>query len=220
MGIDITRICNHNLHFTNQEQFVNNLSNAFNCQVVPYYTNDEKLIGADGSMYLEDTDDKTVQDIIDKKDVLSLNIINSKTTNGYDYFYINPFVAEFSQDEYYVGRWHSVKHFAKELKEKGFPTKQFYETNQDDYWFLNRKKYYDFIKPIGGTQSVIFCDDHHQKWLDYFADNWTIEDFIEWGKKDFIFIEFKDLVHFDFPEKKPEYYNVFILDNFEDLKSL
>ncbi len=219
MGIDLARICNHNLHFNNQVQFVNNLSKAFNCNVVPHYTNDENLIGADGAMYLDEVDDKTVQDVIDDKDIVSMHVTNSKTPNEYDLFYINPFVAEFSQDEYYIGRWNTVKHIADELKENGFPNKAFYETNKDDYWFLNRKKYYDFIKTIGGTQSVIFCDDKHQEWLDYFADNYTIDDYIEWGKKELIFVEFKDLIDFDFPEKKPDYHNVFILDNFEDLKA-
>ena len=45
-----------------------------------------------------------------------------------------------------------------------------------------------------------------------------MEQFINWGKKEFIYVKFQDLVNFDFPGKHPDYYNVFIEDDFEDLQ--
>ena len=93
MGIDLTRICNHNLHFNNQDEFVNKMSKAFNSNVIPYYTQDKNLVGVDGDMCLDDVDNKTVQDLIEEKDLLSMYVTNSKVPNQFDWFYINPFVA-------------------------------------------------------------------------------------------------------------------------------
>ena len=66
---------------------------------------------------------------------------------------------------------------------------------------------------------ITFCNDLHQEWLEYFfKKKWSVDDFINWGKKELIYVKFSELTTFEFPANEPEYYNVFIEDDFADLK--
>lgn len=85
------------------------------------------------------------------------------------------------------------------------------------YVLREREKVPSAIKKFGSTKMLTFCDDYHDEYLDFIAENWTFDDFVSWGKKELIFVEFEDLPLFDFPQEKPDYYNVMILDNFSDL---
>jgi hypothetical protein len=86
------------------------------------------------------------------------------------------------------------------------------------YVLQKRKLMQPHIQKFGSTRMLTFCSDNHNEYMDHIAGNWTFDDFISWGKKEFIFVNFKDLPLFDLPENKPDCYNVFIYDDFSDFK--
>jgi hypothetical protein len=161
---------------------------------------------------------------IERKELIEFH---NKTATGWNgTFYINPYVMENSLDDCYLYRWDDTARMCRLIRQYGLRTFEEYEGMNPKEWGLpagsyvlkERSKLPSAIDKFGSTQMLTFCSDYHDEYCDYIAENWTFEDFINWGKKEFIFVEFKDLPLFDFPEKKPDYYNVMILDNFQDLQ--
>ena len=161
----------------------------------------------------------TLQDYIDANELIQFE--NQIAENRWDGFiYINPYVMENNLPDCYLGRWNHTAEMCNLISQYGLRT--FEEYKADDlhrqggvgggaYLLEDRKKIPSAVSKFGSKQLLTFCDDYHDEYLDYIAENWTFEDFISWGKQEFIFVEFEDLPFFDFPEKKPDYYNVMIL---------
>jgi len=229
MGIDRANIINHKLHYTNAATLIKQLEQCFQLPVCvsSICDDDDKTTnppkGFDGlSIYTENG--ATLDEWIDEKQLLDFSRIGSDKESGY--FYINLYVMAISLDETYMGRWHNIRKMVTGIKEYGLKSFADYnmpngiisEATEGLYILQMRENAWPHIKNTGATAMVTLCDDHHPEFLDHIADNWTFEDFISWGKKDFIFVDFKDLAGFDFPETMPEMYNVMVYDSFEDLK--
>lgn len=230
MGIDNTHIFNHNIAYTNSKELFAQLEQRLGYSVVNlvYNKNNECAIDLpkafDGIVICTD-DGLTVDDYIKRNELLEFSRISTGNDNGG--FYINSNVVENSLAEVNLLRWQQTAEMCTLIKEYGLTTFDYYCENKADisvgisggvYLLEERKKMYPHIAKFGSTAMLTFCNDHHPEFLEHIANNWTFDDFVSWGKKEFIYIDFKDLQLFDFPEKKPAYYNVFIYDDFSDLK--
>jgi hypothetical protein len=231
MGIDNAHIFNHNMHYNNGNELMEKLRARTGLTVA------NAIMDNDGN-YLEDipgdfvglvvsTDNSlTLNDYMERRELIEFSNKNAKEWSGY--FYINPYVTENSLEDCYLYRWHDTAHMCRLIRQYGLLTFEEYEainaTRQMDvqsgpYVLKERCKMPSAIEKFGSSQMLTFCSDYHDEYCDHIAGNWTFEDFVSWGKKEFIFVGFKDLPLFDFPEKKPDYYNVMILDKFLDLQN-
>lgn len=225
MGIDPAHIINHDLYFKHTDELIKNISQRTN---LPVFT--EMWYFKSGTPEVEAPDDfkgwtihseegQSLQQHFEEGNMLEF-ILKGLTMEDF-HLYINPLAAEIRFEDFYMGRWFEVKYLADWIKDNGIPSLQDYaQTNSElPYMLQNRKRLYEYAKNLGTTKMITFCSDKHQEWLDYFFKNkWGIEDFINWGKEKFIYVEFKDLPYFSFPESLENYYNVFIEDDFEDLR--
>jgi hypothetical protein len=231
MGIDNAHILNHNMHYNNGNELMEKLRARTGLAVV------NGIMDNNGN-YLQDIPDDfvgllvstdnslTLNEYIDRKELIEFNNKTAKEWSGS--FYMNPFVMENSLEDCCLCRWNETAHMCRLIRQYGLLTFEEYEainaTKQMDvqggpYVLKERSQLPSAIERFGSTHMLTFCSDYHNEFLDYIAENWTFDDFVSWGKKEFIFVEFKDFPSFDFPEKKPDYYNVMILDKFEDLQN-
>jgi len=162
---------------------------------------------------------------IGRKELIEFHNKASSGWNGS--FYMNPYVMENSLDDCYLYRWQDTAHMCNLIRQYGLRSFEEYvaidATRQIDvcggpYVLKEREKIRQVIEKFGSTQMLTFCSDYHDEYCDHIAENWMFDDFVSWGKKEFIFVEFEDLPLFDFPEREPDYYNVMILDKFQDLQ--
>lgn len=220
MGVDLTRLSNHSMHYFNAEELLHQIeinTDYSVCEVKEVkgryrYPSD----GFDGWL-VHVEEGKTLQQHIDGKDLIEFSRRNEKL--DWESFYVSPYVLRYTREDFYLGRWTAVKHLADHIREQGLPSPEHYRSHPCGWQLENRKNYFDYCKKLGTTHSVVFCDDKHQEWLDYFVEEtWTFQQFIEWGKNEFLFVNFRDLTQFRFPTAKDDYYNIFIYDDFEDLK--
>lgn len=224
MGIDPVHIINHKLAYKKPEEFIQKLKEATDydtfvgriavSKIVEEIRPPENFVG--WVTYLEDND--TLEERELNRESLREFYLQNNTDDEIN-FYINPHCFDLSGEPFYMGRWFEVKYIADYIREHGIPDKNYYIREDANYIFKNRKNLFEYAQQFGSTAMVTFCSDKHQEWLDVFIEeNWTLEQFIAWGKKELIYVKFQDLVHFDFPDNNPDYYNVFIHDDFKDLK--
>jgi hypothetical protein len=231
MGIDNAHIFNHNMHYNNGKELMQKLCERTGLVV------SNSIMGNDCNYIKDILDDfvglniSTINSLsldqyIERKELIEFH---NKTDSGWNgTFYINPYVMENSLEDCYLHRWHDTAHMCRLIRQYGLLTFKEYEaidaTRQVDvhtgpYVLKERSKLPYAVDKFGSTQMLTFCSDYHDVYCDHIAENWTFEDFVSWGKKEFIFVEFEELPLFDFPDKKPDYYNVMILDKFQDLQS-
>lgn len=231
MGIDNTHIFNHNLQFTTGRQLLDALQQrlripAFNTiwgteeafePIIPLPPNFE-------GVYISTDNGLTLDDYIRQKELLDFSLITKDNDSGF--FYINQHVIKNSLPETYMHRWNQTANLCQLIRDYGFRTIADYEAEGiDKLWGYDfgvgilamRAAMLPHLHKWGSTHRLTFCDDKHPEFLDFIADNWTFEDFISWGKKELIYVDFKDLPYFDFPKHEPDYYNVMIHDDFADL---
>lgn len=230
MGIDNAHIFNHNLKFTNAQELMKELEQRLGLPVVnDVYDEDGNRVkgypeGFDGLVFNTE-DGLTVQDYIEKRLLLDANRISPQDDRGF--LYLNQYIIENSLPEVYLYRWWQTMHMCKVIRLYGSQTFEDYQAQQitlevdvmNGPWVLKqRKAIQPHIATFGSTEMLTFCCDHHSEYMDHIAANWSFDDFVSWGKKEFIYVRFEDLANFDFPENKPDCYNVFIHDSFLDLK--
>jgi hypothetical protein len=221
MGIDLTRLANHAMYYTDAVEMVQKIEAKTGYPVwVSLAENGswpEPPPTFKGWRHYVD-EGKTLQQQLNEHDLITFVRTNEKGEE--EDFELSPYLIDFYSEDFYFGRWFQVQHFADEIREHGLPSPGNYHLHPAEWQLQQRKNYFDYCMKLGSTASVIFCDDLHQEWLEYcYEDLWTLDQFVEWGKKEFIFVRFADLVSFDFPKSKPDYYNVFIYDDFQDLLS-
>ena len=220
MGIDLTRLANHVMSYRNADELVTQIERTTGYPVAIVKEVDGKYQyppDGFGGWFVHVEEGKTLQKLMDEKDLIEFSRRNKKLQ--WESFYINPFVIRYYAEEFYLGRWSAVKYLADNIRQEGMPLPHQYNAHSSGWQFQNRRNYFDYCKTLGASASVIFCDDKHQEWLDYFVDEaWTFEQFVEWGKKEFIFINFQELTQFKFPSDPNDYYRVFIYDDFGDLR--
>jgi hypothetical protein len=229
MGIDRSNIINHKLHYTNAATLINQLEQCFQLPVCvsSMYDDYDKTTHPpdefDGlSIYTKNG--ATLDEWILKKELLEFDRVAPHDPRGF--FYMNPHIMKMSLEETYMCRWYGVRDMCSTIKEYGLKKYADYNitkglvTNAAGGSFIlqMRENAWPHIKKTGATAMLTFCDDYHSQYVDQIEEHWSFDDFISWGKKDFIFVDFKDLANFDFPETKPEMYNVMVYDSFEDLK--
>ncbi|MCB0508007.1 MAG: hypothetical protein R2739_02885 [Chitinophagales bacterium] len=222
MGIDAAHIINHQLTFSNAEEFIHQLKavTGFGTFIkrIRVAKNIEEIHPPANFMgwitHLED------DEILDQK--IAEDGFRSFYLNGSSKqisFEINPYCMELQSDEFYMGRWSSVKYMATYIRENGLPNKADYIHDDNLYMFKNRKNLYEYAQQFGTTEMITFCENKHQEWLDFFYDEkWSLRQFIEWAKKELVFVNFHELNQFDFPEQRPDIFNICIYDDFRDLK--
>jgi len=219
MGIDPTHLINHDLQFTQLGDFVNLFAKRTNMQVKLTQWDQPPVSNYCGW-------DLCYEDYPSLEAYYQTGPLNEIYLRGFLYrddlsMNIHPNTCEVHHNDFYMGRWFQVKYLADWIKGNGIPPPEAYAKESSDVcWILqNRKRLFEYGQWFGIKHMVIFCDDKHQEWLNYFCDDhWSIEQFVEWGKTELLFVKFQDLVNFNFPDDKPDYYNVFIYDDFEDLR--
>ena len=230
MGIDNANIFNHNMHYKNGKELMQKLSARIGLVV------SNAIMGEDCN-YIKDIPDDFVglnistinslglDQYIERKELIEFHNKTDSEWNGT--FYINPHIMENMLDDCYLYRWQDTAHMCSLIRQYGLRSFEEYEainaTRKMDvcggpYVLKEREKVPQAINKFGSTKMLTFCSDYHDEYCDHIAENWTFDDFISWGKKEFILVEFEDLPLFDFPKKKPVYYNVMILDKFKDLQ--
>lgn len=230
MGTDNAHIFNHNLKFSNAKELVASLEDRLKLAVFndifdgSYNPVVSSPAGFSG-LLIQTELPLTLEDYVQRKGLLEFNHIGLEDSRGH--FYINQQVIENSLAEVYLGRWGNTKHMCRLIRKYGLMSFEEYKAEEltmvvdvmnGPYILEDRKNIQPHIKKFGSTAMLTFCSDHHPGFIDHIEQNWSFADFISWGKKEFIYVDFKDLVHFDFPEKSPDCYNVFIYDDFSDLK--
>lgn len=227
MGISITHLTNHDLHFTHTDELIRQIQERTGMPVfVEYYKHDEpeKQIDAPPDFKgwsVRSEDQPSLQAYFEKGGMLTLY---HKTEMGeWIQVYVNTHLLEFSTDDMYMGKWRNVESLVDWINDHGIPAPQDYEhLSVEVAWiFKARKKRFESMYNLGAKdpKMISFCDDIHPEWLDYFfEEQWGMEEFIQWGKEKLIHVKFSALAHFDFPEGERNY-DVFIEDDFEDLKS-
>ena len=229
MGIDNALIFNHNIHYTNAKELITNLERVlnkpvFNCIWDEEYIKHTPYPDAFDGFVIHTEDNKTLDDYL--KENILIEVERSCKNDYVGHLYINPYVVMNSLKDVYLYRWQSTMAMCKIIREYGLKT--FEEYKEDDvlnevgigdgaYVLKARQEILSEIIKLGSTKMITICSDYHDVYIDHIEEGWTFDDFISWGKKEFIFVEFKDLAHFDFPEKRPDCFNVMILDDFSDL---
>lgn len=222
MGIDPVHIINHKLAYKEPNEFLRKLKTATGYDTFVGRMSISQQVNevqprpgfAGWKTYLED--DETIEEKV--------------ANDGFGTFYLsdaelsieleaNPHCIELSSEPFYMGRWSDIKHMTDFIRENGIPDKYYYSREDALYMLKNRKNLFEYTQKFGTSAMITFCGDKHMKWLDYFhCEKWSLERFIQWGKEELIYVDFQELIHFDFPEQQPDYYNVFIYDDFRDLK--
>lgn len=224
MGIDPAHIINHDMYFEHTDDFIKQIEQRTG---LPVFT--EKYFFDNASLDVNAHDDfkgwtthtergLDLQQFFETGEMLEFRK-KGLTANEY-YMYVNPYLLEITNDEFYMGRWSTVKYLADWIRNNGIPSPEYYEDKTEQaLWVLrNRRNLFRHAQTFGTTKMITFCNDKHQDWLNYFFDNkWSMEQFIEWGKKEFIYVKFNELHTFTFPDENG-YYDVFIEDDFEDLQ--
>lgn len=230
MGIDNAHIYNHNMHYTGAKELMQKLTERTGLPVFnSIYDEEYNCVQKEPDDFVGFSvithSSLTLQDYIDRKELLEFENTTSEGWSGY--LYINPFVIKNSLDDCYLYRWNHTVHMCRLIRQYGLRTFKEYEdcraTLLTDVWHgpyvvEARRGLPSAIKRFGSTKMLTFCSDFHDEFLHFISENWTFDDFVSWGKKELIFVTFEDLPYFDFPETKPDYYNVMILDEFKDLK--
>lgn len=227
MGIDSTQLISHNLHYKHTDQLIQQVEERTGMPVLTtryHYEDDSKCVEAPKGFKgwtIRTEDDLTLQEFSATGGMLEM-YAHGVWENTME-IYVNPYLFEFSGDDFYMGRWSAVKAMADYIRENGIPSAKDYGNNSSgQFWlFEARKKLFEFCSffKIPNPVMITFCNDLHQEWLEYFfKKKWSVDDFINWGKKELIYVKFSELTTFEFPANEPEYYNVFIEDDFADLK--
>lgn len=222
MGIDAVHILNHKLAYKEPEEFLRKLKTATGYDSFVGRMSISKPVkevlpppGYTGwQTYLED--DETLEEKVTNDGFRSFYLSGTEHPVELE---VNPDCMELSSEPFYMGRWSGIKYMADFIRENGIPDKDYY--TREDAWYMlkNRKNLFEYTRQFGTSSMITFCCDKHQEWLDYFhVEKWSLEQFIQWGKEKLIYVNFHDLAHFVFPEQLPDHYNVFIYDDFSDLK--
>lgn len=226
MGIDPVHLINHNLWFKHTDEFIAQVQQKTGMPVFTervYDDNRPSILAPPGftGWLIQTENDLSLQQYFETGELMEL-YAEGMGGDGLS-MYVNPHLLKVYCEDFYMGRWSSVKYLADWIYENGIPAPEDYETIPVDVkWiFEHRKNLFDFFK-LFGTQHpkmLTFCNDKHQEWLDYFFEpKWSMDDFINWSKKELIHVKFSELVNFNFPNEQPGYFNVCIEDDFEDLK--
>ena len=222
MGIDNAHIFNHNIAYSNANQLFEQIKKrtgkaVFNDIYNKDGTSITQLPEGFSKLIISTDDAMDADDYIKKNLLLDFSTINIGNDSGH--FYINPYVIENSLPEAYLLRWWDTKLMCDLIREQGLITFEEYQLFNDagSYVLKYRREMQPPIQKMASTAMLTFCSDHHDQYVDHIEQNWSFDDFISWGKKEFIYVVFKDLPLFDFPEKKPDCYKVFIYDNFADI---
>lgn len=230
MGVDTAQIFNHNIQYQNSAQLLQQLQLHLGKPVTNLIYNSAceclTKLPEDYNGYIISTENNTtIENAIEALELLDFTYKSPEDDSGY--FYINPFLIENSLSQIQIPRWQFTAEMCRVIRDFGLHNFDYYEaedvTRMVDYsngcYLLeSRKSMQTHIAKFGSTKMISFCCDYHDVYLEHIANNCSFDDFVSWGKKEFIYVEFKDLHSFDFPEKKPDYYNVFIYDDFSDLK--
>lgn len=231
MGIDNAHIFNHNLRFSNAKELMAALEQRLGLPVVNdiYDTDGNRIKGyAEGfnGLVIKTEDGMTLDDYIEAGRMLDCCRITPEDDSGY--FYINRHVVMNSLPDIYLYWWWATMQMCKLIREYGLQSFEYYKehniTLEVDYWhgpyvLKQRQAIQTEIAKFGSSEMITLCADHHSEYIDHIDENWTFDDFVSWGKKEFIYVPFEDLAQFDFPENKPDCFNVFIHDRFLDLKN-
>lgn len=224
MGKDPIHIFNHTLSIKNTTEFIQQLKvitghEVFIGRMSVCKTVSESFPPPDFTgWYTLLEDDETLGNMFSKNGHL---FFSSLGLDEYIEIYVYQYCICFSGEQFYMGRWFEIQSMADAIRLHGSLVPKYYEStemkNVSNY-LLNRKNLFDYSRQFGSTIMVTLCEDIHQKAIaNLVVNNWSIESFIEWGKKELIYVNFQDLPQFDFPTQLPDYYNVFIYDDFRDL---
>lgn len=222
MGIDSTHIINHKLAYKEPDEFFRKLKTVTGydtflgrmsiSKTVKEVQPPSDFVGWE--TYLED--DETLQEKVSNDGFSSFCLSGVKPTIEIE---VNPHCMELIGESFYMGRWSGIQYMIDFIRENGIPDISYYDRQDAFYMLKNRKNLFDYTQKFGSSAMITFCGDIHQKWLDFFYhEKWSLEQFIQWGKEELIYVDFQELIHFDFPKQQPDYYNVFIYDDFRDLK--
>jgi|GEM_PF-3671132 len=176
------------------------------------------LLEIDGSMHFEAIDN--VKELL--TDTLKIGE-NSSPKN----VFINRGLLSLGLDKRYMETWDSVAHMCKWVKRYGMSmpdtvTNLKYlpaDCYNGPFVLEYRKQCYQQLQSFDAEKLITFCDQKNPTWASYRAKGWQIEDFINWAKKELIYVQFKDLPTFNFPQSNRDYYRVFIEDDFADLRA-
>lgn len=222
MGIDNAHIFNHNIAYSNAKELFEQVEKRTGKAVFNDIYNEEDntrtpLPEGFSGLIISTGDSMDADDYIKNNLLLEFSTINTGNDSGH--FYINRYVMENSLPEAYLLRWWDTKSMCDLIRLQGLKTFEEYDLVNDagTYVLRYRRQMQPYIQKMGSTAMLTFCSDYHDAYLDHIEESWTFDDFISWGKKEFIYVAFKDLPLFDFPEKKPDCYNVFIYDDFADI---
>lgn len=222
MGIDAAHILNHKLAYNEPEEFLHKLKTVTGYDTFVGRVGVSKSVKevnpspgyAGWQTYLED--EETLEEKVANDGFRSFYLSGAQNPVVLE---VNPHVMELTSEPFYMGRWSGVKHMADFIRENGIPDKHYYEREDALYMLKNRKNLFEYAWQFCTSAMITFCGDKHQEWLEYFhIEKWSLEQFIQWGKDELAYVNFHDLTHFNFPEQQPDYYNVFIYDDFRDLK--
>lgn len=216
MGIDNAHIFNHNITYSNANQLFEQIEKRTGKAVFNDIYNEEgnslTYLPEGFSWLIFSADDgMNANDYIKNNLLLEFSTFNIGNNSGH--FYINPFVIENSLPEAYLLRWWDTKSMCDLIREQGLKTFEEYDlfNHLGSYVLKYHREMQPHIQKMGSTAMLTFCSDHHDEYIDHIEENWSFDDFISWGKKEFIYVEFKDLPLFDFPEKKTRLLQSFYL---------
>jgi len=142
--------------------------------------------------------------------------------------YINKDLLRLGTNKDYMDSWESVEQMCRWVKLYGMSMPE--DVKDERYVPANcyngahvleyRKHLYQYLRELGVSEIITFCNEMNPSWKTYRSKGWEMADFIEWGKKELIYVNFSGLATFEFPKEEPDYYRVFIYDDFADLKAL
>ena len=228
MNTDNTHLIKHNLTYKTASELVNEIESKWHYPVFIEINTSDRFVEApkDFEGYILEVNDRDgLQEAIDNKDLISGHL---KTSEGkkYNNIYINQHVTDYGADEMYMGKWNQtaqmcnwIRKFGMEIPENISNENIPWEYHSGPLLLQWRKVCYQYIQRFGASEMITFCCNKNREWFGHMGKGWTMEDFIAWGKKELIYVEFKDLANFVFPKLEPDYYRVFIYDDFSDLKA-
>ena len=149
MGIDPVHIINHDLYFKHTDELIQNLkkrtglpvfeSKTYTIENKPPILPPENFEG--WNIYTRDG--LSLNEHFNEGKLIEV-YLNDTSRNGIS-MYINPFsFADLQYDDFYLGRWRSVKYLADWIRENGIPPPEYYKDKSDEaLWiFRHRKNYF------------------------------------------------------------------------------
>ena len=229
MNIDNTHLIKHNLRYKTADELVEQITTKWNYPVFIEINTSDRFVEAPKNFegyILEVNDRDSLQEAMDNKDLISghFKTLSGKKCNN---IYINEHLTEYDADEMYLGKWNQtaqmcnwIRKFGMHIPETLAIEKLSWEYHSGPLLLQWRKVCYQYIKRFGAKEMITFCCNKNLEWYNHMGNGWTMEDFVSWAKKEMIYVDFSDLTNFVFPTQEPDYYKVFIYDDFLDLKAL